>query len=147
MPYRLYSAKKSLSKTLIKPAIKLDIVAFMRQYRLVKQYIIEDYITENGIVPFQEWLTQIKDKRHRIKVGLRLERTERGNLGDWKPIKNSDGICELRLTDGKGYRIYYRIVKEKIILLLTGSTKEDQKKQITRAKMYYENYKRRTSNA
>ncbi len=67
-----------------------------------------------------------------------------GNFGDWKDIKGAKGVFEMREHYGPGYRIFYAVVGKKVVLLLAGSTKKDQKKTIAKAKEYLTDYVERT---
>ncbi len=107
-------------------------------------YEIEEYIAEDGTSPFAEWLNGLKDNRARMRLLARLDRASLGNLGDWKALSGAEGVAELRDPYGPGYRVYFSFVGQKIILLLAGSTKRDQKKALQRAKARLEDYKRRT---
>ena len=109
----------------------------------MQQYEVEIYLSEDKRAPFQEWLDQIKDKTARTKLYARLRRASYGNFGDWKDIKGAKGIYEMREHYGQGYRMFYTIVGQKIILLLAGSSKKDQSKTIAKAKEYLADYKRR----
>ncbi|MDR4503732.1 MAG: type II toxin-antitoxin system RelE/ParE family toxin [Candidatus Scalindua sp.] len=62
------------------------------------------------------------------KILARIRRASFGNFGDWKKIKGTKGIFEMREHYRQGYRILYTVVKKKLVLLLAGSTKKDQKK-------------------
>ena len=68
-----------------------------------KQILI--YKTSEGKVPFEEWLNKLKDGKTRAKIKTRLTRVTLGNLGDYKSV--GEGVCELRINYGKGYRIYF----------------------------------------
>ncbi len=109
----------------------------------MKRYEVETYVTQYGKVPFVDWLNKIRDKKARIKIYARIERARFGNFGDWKYIKNAKGLYEMREHYSQGYRIYYHIVGQKIILLLAGSDKKDQSKTISKAKEYLSDYYRR----
>jgi len=96
------------------------------------------YITKNGKKPFIKWLESLTDKTVRYRIKERLDRVALGNFGDHKFI--GDGIYELRLNFGSGYRIYYGIEKDTIILLLCGGDKSSQKKDIKQAVIYLKDY-------
>jgi putative addiction module killer protein len=104
-------------------------------------YTIEYYETEDGRLPFQEWLDDL-DSASRIRLLSRLRRIENGNFGDWKSIKGSNGVEELREAFGPGYRIYYARIEGKIVLLLAGSSKRDQTRVIAKATAYLEDYRK-----
>jgi putative addiction module killer protein len=107
-------------------------------------YEIEEYVTEDGTSPFTDWLQGLKDTRTRMRLLARLDRASLGNLGDWKALSDAEGIVELRDHYGPGYRLYVSFVGRKIILLLGGSTKRDQRRTIRSAVAHLADYKRRT---
>ncbi|ENN8378691.1 type II toxin-antitoxin system RelE/ParE family toxin [Providencia rettgeri] len=79
-----------------------------------------------------KWFTSLKDKKAKAKILMRLERMEEGNFGDAEPI--GDGLSELRIHQGKGYRVYFGNKNNKIILLLCGGDKSTQQTDIRKAK-------------
>lgn len=103
-------------------------------------YLTEEYVADDGTTPFGQWLLSLQDKRAQAKIRARLTRTSFGNFGDWKPIANATGLREMREHYGPGYRIYYSVVGIRIVLLLAGSTKKDQKKAIANAKSHLVDY-------
>lgn len=109
----------------------------------MKQYQVENYKTLSGEVPFRTWFDSLKDETARTALTARLRRVEIGNFGDWKAIVGAKGLSEMRLMYGPGYRIYYTIVSQKIVLLFAGSTKQGQDKAIAKAKEYLAEYNRR----
>ncbi len=110
----------------------------------VKLYDIEEYETITGRTPFGEWLLNLKDEMAQAKIRARIRRASFGNFGDWKDIKGARGIFEMREHYDPGYRIFYSVVGKKLVLLLAGSTKKDQKKTIAKAKEYLADYVERT---
>jgi len=86
-----------------------------------------------------DWLESIKDKTIQVRIRSRLMRIEQGNLGDHKSI--GEGLYELRLHFGSGYRIYYGQVGDEIVLLLAGGYKNTQERDIQRVKYYWYDYK------
>ena len=74
-------------------------------------------------------------RSYRARVFARLDRIETGNLGDCKSV--GEGVCELRLHFGAGYRIYFGEIDSMLIVLLCGGEKSSQEKEIQRAKAYY----------
>ncbi len=110
----------------------------------MNQYDIEEYETASGKAPFGEWLLNLKDERAQAKIRARIIRVSFGNFGDWKDIKGAKGVFEMRENYGPGYRIFYAVVGKKVVLLLAGSTKKDQKKTIAKAKEYLTDYVERT---
>lgn len=106
-------------------------------------YDIEVYEDAQGKAPFSDWLLKLKDNLVKAKLHARIDRASLGNFGDWKSIKGTNGIHEMREHYGAGYRIYYIIIGKKVVLLLAGSTKRDQNKAIAKAKEYLADYERR----
>jgi putative addiction module killer protein len=72
------------------------------------------------------------DQRAIAKIASRIERLGPGNIGDVKPV--GEGISEMRLTYGPGYRIYYKQTGQTIVLILCGGDKSTQERDIKRAK-------------
>lgn len=107
------------------------------------EYEVEEYQTAEGKKPFSEWLSGLADKRAQAKLLARINRASLGNFGDWKTLKDTGGLCEMREHYGPGYRIYYKAVGKRLILLLAGSSKRDQAATITKAVKYIEDYERR----
>jgi len=81
---------------------------------------------------FRRWRTRLKDQRIRALIASHLDRLAYGNAGDVKPVGN--GISEMRIDYGPGYRIYYKTRGETIILLLCGGDKRTQANDIETAK-------------
>lgn len=82
---------------------------------------------------FDKWLRKMKDLRAKAKILFRIQKIESdGHFGDCKSIGN--GINELRINYAKGYRVYFKEVDGKIIILLVGGDKSTQKKDIEKAK-------------
>lgn len=83
-------------------------------------------------VEFESWLGDLRDRRAREKIVTRLVRIESGLLGDWKPI--GDGVSEMRVDYGPGYRLFYTMRERVIVILLCGSDKRDQDRAARLAK-------------
>ena len=81
---------------------------------------------------FDGWLGKLKDSKALAKILARLQRLELGNPGDVKPVGN--GVSELRVDYGPGYRVYYKQTGKDIVLLLCGGDKSTQDGDIRRAK-------------
>ena len=96
--------------------------------------------TSGGREPFNEWLISIRDVETQARIRARLERLEDGNLGDCQSV--GEGVFELRIHFGSGYRVYFRQVGNTIILLPCGGDKSSQRQDIERAKTYWLEYKR-----
>jgi putative addiction module killer protein len=80
---------------------------------------------------FDRWLHSLKDRRVVARVLVRIDRLVAGNPGDVKPV--GDGISELRIDCGSGYRVYYRQEGQRLILLLCGGDKSTRQRDIKRA--------------
>lgn len=81
---------------------------------------------------FDRWLLALRDQRAVAKIASRIERLALGNPGDVKPV--GEGVSELRISHGPGYRVYFKRTGKEIILLLCGGDKSSQDKDISRAK-------------
>ena len=81
---------------------------------------------------FDDWLNELKDIRAKAKILVRLKRAESGNLGEHKTV--GDGVFEMIINYGPGYRLYFGRFKGIIILLLFGGDKSTQSKDILKAK-------------
>jgi putative addiction module killer protein len=81
---------------------------------------------------FREWRTQLKDERARVLIASRLDRLAFGLAGDAEPV--GQGVSELRIHHGPGYRIYFQKRGNTIIVLLCGGDKSTQAKDIKAAK-------------
>ncbi len=82
---------------------------------------------------FDEWLDGLADERAKARISVRILSAEKGNLGDCEPV--GDGISEMRVHYGPGYRIYFTRRGRTIYLLLCGGDKSTQKRDVKRAKM------------
>jgi putative addiction module killer protein len=109
----------------------------------MKQYEIETYTTEAGKAPFEIWKHSLKDAKAYLAIEARIERARYGDFGDWKKLTDAKGVFEMRIKYAQGYRVFYTVVGQKIVLLLAGSTKPDQDRTIAKAKEYLEDYNRR----
>lgn len=99
------------------------------------------YTDAEGRVPFEAWLEQLPDRKARAIVRTRLDRVRLGNLGDCKALQ--DGVQELRIDYGPGYRVYLSRQGPVVVLLLCGSDKSDQRKAIKQAIEYLKDWKQR----
>jgi len=102
---------------------------------------VRRYRNENGSEIITEWLAGLKDIRARARILARMDRLAVGNFGDCKAIR--DGVSELRIDYGPGYRVYFGKVGKRIVLLLCGGDKRTQEADIERAVMDLQDYKRR----
>jgi len=98
-------------------------------------YGIAHYLTRDGRDVFQAWLDGLRDHQAQARIATRLGRLLAGQFGDCKPLR--DGVWELRLDQGPGYRIYYARAGRRLILLLSGGDKRRQSADIERAVKYW----------
>ena len=104
-------------------------------------YELEYYVTGAGKKPFKEWLEGLRDVSGRAKIRVRLDRVRLGNLGDNRSV--GEGVHELRVDYGPGYRVYYAVDGSRLILLILGGDKSSQERDITKAKEYWLDHQRR----
>lgn len=81
---------------------------------------------------FKAWLAGLRDRRAKLAIGVRLARLARGLLGDLRPV--GDGVSELRIHIGPGYRVYLVRRGDVLIVLLHGGDKSSQARDIEKAK-------------
>jgi putative addiction module killer protein len=110
---------------------------------LMCSFYLREYLTIGGRSPFNEWLLGVRDLKARARIRARLDRVGFGNLGDYASVDN--GVFELRLFFGPGYRVYYGLEGDTHVVLLSGGTKATQKRDIRIAKKYWKDYGRRIS--
>jgi putative addiction module killer protein len=104
--------------------------------------IITAYETASGKKPFEEWVEGL-DHIVASRVEARINRLIQGNLGDVKPV--GEGVSELRLAFGSGFRVYFAQFQNEIIVLLCGGDKSSQSKDIEIAHNYWADFKRRNN--
>lgn len=109
---------------------------------MVKEIVY--YYTLDGKCPYIEWLDSL-DFSIQSRVLKRHERIIDGLYGDHKPLQNSP-LSELRFDFGKGYRIYYYDLDDKVVLFVAGGDKQDQKKIVKKANEYFAEYMERAKN-
>jgi putative addiction module killer protein len=99
------------------------------------------YTTEQGRAPFEQWLNDLKDLRARAVIRARLERVRGGNFGDCKPLR--EGVQELRIDHGPGYRVMLSRQGAVLVLLLCGSDKGGQDRATGQAIEFLADWKKR----
>ncbi len=102
---------------------------------------IQNYQTAKGKIPFSEWRDALRDSRAKAKIRAKLNQVRLGNLGDCSLV--GEGVCELRIDYGPGYRIYFGQIGPTIVLLLCGGDKSTQEQDIRRAIKYWRDYENR----
>ena len=80
---------------------------------------------------YAKWLDGLRDKQARARILVRVERLASGNPGDVKPV--GEGVSELRIDYGPGYRVYFKNQALTIVILLAGGNKDSQAKDIKSA--------------
>lgn len=96
------------------------------------------YVDRNGREPFTEWFNCLRDPRGRRCILRCMHKLKQGLYGDHKHLK--EGVIELRIFSGPGYRVYFGEYGNKIVILL-GGDKDSQKNDIQQAKDYWKEYR------
>ncbi|MDI1340007.1 type II toxin-antitoxin system RelE/ParE family toxin [Polaromonas sp.] len=106
-------------------------------------YQIEHYLSAGEHKDlYIDWLQRLRDSQAKVAVVRRVTRIELGNFGDHKFCR--DGVWELRIDVGPGYRVYYALSGHRVVLLLCGGDKRTQGADIARAVGYLQDWQRRT---
>jgi putative addiction module killer protein len=98
------------------------------------------YLTKDGNSPFEDWFSRL-DAAAAAKVTVALTRLELGNLSNAKGV--GEGVLEYRIDWGPGYRVYFGRDGDVLVILLTGGTKQRQRRDIDQAKEQWADYKLR----
>jgi putative addiction module killer protein len=98
------------------------------------------YKTSVGKEPFSKWLLDL-DKRTRAIVVSRIRRITLQNFGDCKLLKGTNGVWEIRIDHGSGYRVYFGKDGYTVVVLLIGGDKGSQERDIEKAQEYWLTYK------
>lgn len=104
------------------------------------RHMIEVVATDD----FDKWLRKLKDRQGKLRILERIDRLVHGNPGDVKPV--GQGVSELRLTYGPGYRVYYLQGGDRLVLLLCGGDKSTQQKDIEKAYQLAEEWRSEEEN-
>ncbi len=81
---------------------------------------------------FDKWFKKVRDRQAKAQIAKRLRMLSLGLFGDYKTV--NDGVSELRIAVGKGYRVYYTLRGNEVVIILAGGTKDSQENDIKRAK-------------
>lgn len=99
---------------------------------------VRNYRTRDGKEPFKKWFYSLKDKKAIGAIRKRINSLTLGNLGDYDGV--GEGVIELRIRYGPGYRLYCGMKGNTLIIMLCGGDKSSQQKDIKRAKEYWHDY-------
>lgn len=104
-------------------------------------YKIRHYLSPSGQDEVTDWLSRLRDRHARISISRRLNRLAGGNFGDHRYCR--DGVWELRVDVGAGYRVYYALAGTDIVLLLGGGSKSTQTGDVARACAHWQDWQQR----
>ncbi len=99
---------------------------------------VEIYVDPDGKEPYTRWLNRLRDRRTKNRIIQRVRRIKLGNFGDHRAL--GEGVYELRLFFGPGYRVYFAEADNTLVILLCGGHKGSQQQDIERAKTYWKHY-------
>lgn len=102
---------------------------------------LRTYVTADGRAPFDEWMEELRDVQARARIRARLVRVQLGNFGDFRPLR--EGVQEMRIDHGPGYRVYLSRQGPIVVLLLCGSDKGGQAAAIKQAVAYLNDWRKR----
>jgi putative addiction module killer protein len=100
------------------------------------------YARSDGSEPLTDWLRGLRDGASRNRIRQRLARLRLGNFGDARPV--GDGVQELRIHFGPGFRVYFGREGDAVVILLCGGDKGSQERDIERAKDYWRDHRSRS---
>ena len=104
---------------------------------------VQTYLSPDGRDVYAQWLAELADRQARARVLVRVGRMASGNFGDCKPV--GEGVWELRIDQGPGYRVYYAMAGAVVVLLLCGGDKGTQDADIERAIGFWKDWQRRSA--
>ncbi len=101
-------------------------------------YVIKE-LEIDGRKPFSDWFRRLRDKPAKAAILSRLDRiAEYGNFGDYRYL--NDEVFELKIHSGPGYRIYFGLERDQVVLLVLGGDKSSQPRDIDKAKKIWRCY-------
>jgi putative addiction module killer protein len=104
----------------------------------VKPKTLIYFETSTGKVPFSDWFSLLIDIKTKATIDARLTRVRNGNFGNCEPV--GQGVLELKIYFGPGFRVYFGSDGDELIVLLTGGDKSTQNKDIKLAQAYWKEY-------
>jgi len=99
---------------------------------------ILEYVSASGGCPFQDWLEHLKDIKGRAIIRKKINLLRLGYFSDYRSL--GDGLFEIRIFFGPGYRVYFGKPDKKTVILLYGGKKDSQKRDIEKAQKFWKNY-------
>ncbi len=111
----------------------------------VQPYTLAMYNTPQGRIPFEDWVRGLRDVQARARIRARLACVRLGNMGDAHTV--GEGVWELRIDYGPGYRVYYARSGTATLLLLCGGDKSTQERDIRQAQASWSEYQQRMPHA
>lgn len=99
------------------------------------------YARDDGRIPFDEWMKSLRSSTLRAQILMRLQQVVAGNFGDAAAV--GQGVTELRIHSGAGYRVYFGRHGDMVVILLHGGDKSSQSADIRKAKRFWSDWKRR----
>jgi putative addiction module killer protein len=102
---------------------------------------VEFYVAPDGTIPFLKWLESLSDASIRARVRVRIDRIALGNFGYCTSV--GEGVSELKIDAGPGYRVYFGQRGARLVILLCGGTKKHQRRDISLAKECWKEYRGR----
>jgi putative addiction module killer protein len=93
---------------------------------------------ENGAKPFRKWFSKLRDIDAKAHIRKRIRQAEEGNFGNYRHV--GDGVFEFKIFEGPGYRIYFGIDGDTLIVIIIGGDKSSQKRDIEKAKELWQVY-------
>lgn len=100
---------------------------------------IKYYKDSRGNSPFLDWLENLADTMGRAKIKVHIDRLARGNFGNCRSLGN--GLHKLKINFGPGYRVYFGLMGQEIVLILCRGSKQGQNRDIEKAKEYWASLK------
>lgn len=104
-----------------------------------KERTLRIFVERNGRAPFETWMGTLRDKLIKARILTRIDRLRLGNFGDCESV--GDGVHELRIHWGPGFRVYFGLHGTDVVLLLCGGDKSSQKRDIVAAKRYWQEFR------
>jgi putative addiction module killer protein len=105
------------------------------------EYSLKVYETPNGVQPLMDWLRGLRDQKTRTAIRMRLDRMKLGNFGYCEAV--GEGVSEMKIDLGPGYRVYFGMIGRTIVLLLCGGDKKSQSRDIQHALEFFRDHKQR----